>query len=155
MADMKKANAVYSTVIKAFKELDWTYDEYKDDLVVVSGVKSEDLPIKFMIHIYAENQVIRLLSTLPFDVTEDKRIDLAIAVNHVNCQIIDGSFDYDIQKGEISFRMTSSYMDSVISTELIKYMISIAAGTIDQYNDKLYFISEGKLSIREFMDEND
>jgi hypothetical protein len=65
----------------------------------------------------------------------------------------DGSFDYDINDGEIRFRLTSSYRESILSKELFVYMIGVSIGTIDQYNDKFFMLSKGVMSIQQFIEQ--
>ena len=150
---MEKAKKIYETVMKTFDGMGWTYDRYDEELCVVSGVKSDDHPNRFSISEYEKNQLIRLVSTLPFNVPEDKRIDIALAVCAISDSIIDGSFDYNIFDGEISFRLTSSYRESEISTDLIEYMIGVSTSTVDAYNDKLFAICKGYMTLEQLYEQ--
>ncbi len=150
--DMKKAKQVYGTVKSMFDSIGWTYTEHEDDLVIASGVKGEDLPIEFIVVVKPQNQVVQLLSQMPFEVPEDKRVDLAVAVAVANYGLVDGSFDYSIANGKIIFRLTSSYRESVLSEELFRYMVMVSAGTVDDYNDKFFMIAKGAMTVAQFME---
>lgn len=91
---------------------------------------------------------------MPFDIPEDKRIDMAIAVNIANYGIIDGSFDYDISDGDLRFRMTTSYRESILGKELFEYMFMVSALTTDEYNDKFMMLAKGLISIEQFIDSD-
>lgn len=156
MADMVKAREVYEGLIDMFDARNWTYTRHDDDLVLSSGVKGDDLPIEFIVAVRAENQVVQLLSRLPFEIPENKRVDAACAICYVNNKILDGSFDYDLFEGKITFRLTSSYRDSELGSDLFGYMVDVSAATIDVYNDRLFMLAKGVVDFSGFvqMEEN-
>lgn len=151
MANLEKAKEMYELIKRAFAELEWTYDEREEDMMIISGTSSNDLPIRFGLDVLAENEVIRFLSPMPTNVPDDKRVDAAIAVAVANYGMIHGSFDYDMRDGEIRFRMTTSYRDSQISTDVIKYMMIVGARTMDDYNDRFFALSTGNMTLEEFI----
>ena len=91
---------------------------------------------------------------------EDKRVEFALAVCAANYTLIDGSFDYNIRNGKILFRMTSSYRGGIFSENLIfitkdmfKYMIAVAISTVEKYNDKFLMIAKGRMTIQQFIEQ--
>ena len=78
-------------------------------------------------------------------------MDAALAVAVANFGLVNGTFDYDLSDGEIRFRIVSSFRESILSQALINYMIIIAAGTVDRYNDKFLAISTGTMNINQFI----
>ena len=154
--EMKISNAdeVYQTMIATLDEMNWSYQREDDERMLRFGAKGDDLSTSFIFFIDAERQLIRLLGCLPFEMSEDKRIEGSIATNVANYKFVDGSFDYDIGTGKIIWRMTSSFCDSLLSTDLFRYMIQCSCQTIDQYNDQFLAINEGKMSISEFIEIN-
>ena len=100
-----------------------------------------------------KNQVVQLLSRLPFQIPEEKRVDAAIAICVANNGLVDGSFDYDISDGDITFRLTTSYRESTLGADLFEYMILVSAGTIDDYNDKFFMIAKDMMSIQQFIEK--
>lgn len=151
--DMKKAKSVFETLTKMLDSRDLHYEKHEDDLLIKSGVKGDDLPIEFIVAIRAEKQVVQFMSRLPFSIPEDKRIDGAIAVCVANYGLCDGSFDYDLSEGDITFRLTSSYRESVLGEDLFEYMIMVAAGTVDRYNDKFFMIAKGMMTVQQFIEQ--
>jgi hypothetical protein len=89
---------------------------------------------------------------MPFNMPEDKRIDGALAICAANFGLIDGSFDYDLSDGQIVFRLTSSYRESLLSEELFKYMVMVSAGTIDKYNDRLFMLAKDMITLEKFLE---
>lgn len=153
MADEKKlknARLVFNTLCGMLDEKDFKYEIHEEDLVVTFGMSGEDIPMNFVINVDAERELIRVLSLLPFEFEEDKRVDAAIATGQINYRLADGSFDFDYKTGRVIFRMTSSYKDSLISMDVFEYMIAVASFTIDEYNDKLLMLAKGTASVDEF-----
>ena len=149
--NMEKAKEIYDALVNMLDTRDWKYEKFEEDLVIKSGIKGEDLPIEFIMAVKPGNQVIQLLSRLPFQIPEEKRVDAAIAICVVNNRLVDGSFDYDISSGDIVFRLTSSYRESVLGADLFEYMILVSAGTIDDYNDKFFMLAKDMISVQQFI----
>lgn len=151
--NMQKAKEVFDALVDMLDTRDWKYDKFEEDLVIKSGIKGDDLPIEFIIVVKPKNQVVQLLSRLPFQIPEDKRVDAAIAICVANNGLVDGSFDYDIGEGDITFRLTCSYRESFLSADLFEYMILVSAGTIDDYNDKFFMIAKDMMSVQQFIEK--
>ena len=153
MADKKleRAQKVYGTLCSTLDSHEWHYKKDEEKLSIDCGAQGEDLPMEITIKVDAERQLIMLLSHLPFVISEDKRLDVAIAVSAVNDKLVDGSFDYNIADGHMFFRMTSSFIESEIGNELFTYMLMVSCHTIDEYNDKFLMLGKGMMSIEDFI----
>lgn len=153
MADEKleRAQKVYGTLCSTLDSHEWHYKKDEEKLSIDCGAQGEDLPMEITIKVDAERQLIMLLSHLPFVISEDKRLDVAIAVSAVNNKLVDGSFDYNIADGHMFFRMTSSFIESEIGNELFTYMLMVSCHTIDEYNDKFLMLGKGMMSIEDFI----
>ena len=151
--NMAKAKEIFDALVNMLDTRDWKYDKFEEDLVIKSGIKGEDLPIEFIVVVKPKNQVVQLLSRLPFQIPEEKRVDAAIAICVANNGLVDGSFDYDIAEGNITFRLTTSYRESTLGADLFEYMILVSAGTIDDYNDKFFMIAKDMMSVQQFIEK--
>lgn len=153
MADekqLKKAKAVYDSLCALLDSRNGHYEKHEEDLVVTFIVGGDDIPMHIIMKVDAERELVRVHSPIPVTFEGDKRIDGAIATSQVNYGLADGSFDYDFKAGRIVFRMTSSYRDSLISENLLEYMIGCASYTIDEYNDKFLMLSKGMIPLESF-----
>ena len=151
--NLVKARAVYNTLIKMLDSRDWKYEKHEDKLLIKSGIQGDDLPVEYIMLVNPRNEVVQFLSSLPFKMPEDKRVDGALAVCVANYGLVDGSFDYDLTDGEIRYRLTSSYRDSELSPEVFEYMMMVAASTVDNYNDKFFMLSKGMITIQQFIEQ--
>lgn len=154
MADLKnleQAKVVYNTICRTLENNDWHYTGDDEKLKIECGARGEDLPMELSIYVDAERRLIMLISHLPFAIQEDKRLDVAIGVTAINNVLVNGCFDYDVATGNMIFRMTNSFIDSVIGEDTIKYMLFCSCQTIDEYNDKLLMLAKGMLSIEQLL----
>ena len=140
--ELKQAQATYQTLLKMLQENDWHFERDDKKLTIECSAKGDDLSMDITFRIDAERQLAILYSHMPFTIPEDKRSKLAIAVSIANYRMVDGSFDYDFLSGRILFRMTSSFLDSIIDKKLLEYMLYVSCHTIDEYNDKFLVISQ-------------
>ena len=148
---LKQAQAVLDTLCEMLEEENWQYEKDDEDLSITCGAQGDDLPIELRINVEAERQLVVILSQMPFIVPEDKRTALAVAVSAANNGLADGSVDYNYLKGNIVFRMTTSFLDSLIGKELFEYMVFCACFIIDRYNDKFLMVAKSDMSNEEIV----
>lgn len=148
---LTRAKKVFETLCAALDKHKWHYTKNEENLSIDCSAQGEDLPMDINIRVDTDRQLIMLLSHLPFVISEDKRLEVAIATSVANNDMVDGSFDFDVTSGHMFFRLTSSFIESDIGTELITYMLMVSCSTIDAYNDKFLMISKGMMSIQDFI----
>ena len=68
----------------------------------------------------------------------------------VNFSLADGSFDFDRLRGRLRFRVTSGYYDSLLGKEALYRMLAYALVITDEYNDKLFDVALGRLTVSRF-----
>ncbi|MGN1409153.1 MAG: hypothetical protein ACI4XJ_03155 [Eubacteriales bacterium] len=147
------AKNVYDKLCEVFDKRDITYHKDDENMVVNLGITGDDLPMDFVMIIDEKRQLMRLMSPLPFRMPEDKRLEGAIAACAATYAITEGSFDYDISDGSISFRMTASFIESDIGEDLFMFMVAYASTIVDEYNDKFFMIGKGLLGISDFLEQ--
>lgn len=145
------ARSVYASLCEKLERDNWKFERDDENMKIIFAVSGEDIPMVFSVSVDAKRQLLRLLSRIPFDFPEDKRIEGAIATCVATYRLADGSFDYDISDGSIYFRQTVAFMDSDIGDRLFDYLIDCAVTVVDRFNDRFYEISQGRLSIDDFI----
>ena len=154
MVDEKKmelAKQVYQTLCDAIERRKWNFEKDEEKLLVHFGVNGDDIPMQFVLIVDAERQLIRVMSPLPFKMSESKRMEGAIATCAASFGMADGSFDYDLSDGTIVFRMTASFRESLIGEGLFQYLISCSCAMVDKYNDQFLALDKGIMSITDFI----
>lgn len=149
--NLARARRVFETLCATLNLHEWHYDRNDEDLSIRCSAQGEDLPMDLFIKVDSDKQLILLLSHLPFVISEEKRLDVAIATSVANNGMVDGSFDYDISTGHMFFRMTSSFIESEIGSDLFTYMLMVSCHTIDEYNDRFLMVGKGLMSINDFI----
>lgn len=151
--DMTKAREIYDSIVANLEAKDWKFDRDDEQMTIKSGVRGEDLPLEFVLHVHAKNELVQFLSVLPFTFAEDKRVDGAVATCVVNYRLLDGCFDFDISDGKMLFRLNCSYRGNDFSSEQLMYMIMVASKTIDDYNDKFFMMAKDMITLPQFIDK--
>ena len=154
MADDKKlelAKQVYQTLCDSLDHNGWNYGKEEEKLLVHFGLKGEDLPMQFIIFVDAKRQLVTALSPLPFKMSEEKRMEGAIAACAANYGMVDGGFDYNLGDGTISFRLTVSFMDSKLGEGIFQYIIGCSGAMVEKYNERFFALDKGVLSLQDFM----
>lgn len=154
MADNTElAKRVYEDLCAGLDTQNWKYDRHDDDLVVTMSMRGEDLPVEMILRVNENAQVVSVFSVLPFTVKEDKLTEMALAVCVANKGMINGCFELDLNKGLIVFRLCSTYRGSLLGSEAYVYMVGVAAGTVDRYNDRFLMLNKGMIDLKKFIEQ--
>ena len=144
------ARTTYETLCSFLDSKKWQYTKDEERLLINCSACGEDLAMPITVKIYSDRLIAVLISHMTFEIPEDKRLDAAIAICAINNLVINGSFDYNIN-GSIYFRMSNSFMESELSTEVFEYMLMCSCSTIDEYNDKLLMLAKGMISLQQML----
>lgn len=145
----RQARVALDTVCAMFDDRGWRYEKDVENLEARCSATGDDLPIAVRFKVDAEREVVMFLSSLNFNIPEDKRAELSVATNMINNALVAGSFDFSYENGAIAFRMVNSYCDSLISKEVYDYMLVVGCQTVDEYNDKLLMVAKGTMSLED------
>lgn len=148
-----QAREVYNLIINTLNAKGWTFEQDDERFLIRTGVKSEDLPIEFVLLVNEGNEVMQFISPLPIHMPEDMRVDGAIAVAVANYGMVDGSFDYDISDGEIRFRLTTAYRDGTLGTDNVEYLIGVGIAMVEKYNDRFFMLAKKMMTIEQFIEK--
>ena len=96
-------------------------------------------------------QLLRVMSALPFTVSQDKYIDLCTAITYTNNHLPFGTFLLDMQHGLLSYRNTTFFVDGDIGAETFDLLVDIVCHQVDRYNDRLYAMEKGLLSLEDYL----
>ena len=151
--DIIQAKNVFEMAKGALDDNKWKYDHNDEKMWISCTANSDDLPIDIFVQVFPKNQLIVLTSRIPVKVPEEKMVDAALAVAMINSNIADGSFDLDIYKGVLEFRMTGCFLESLVSRGFFDYMMVYALKVVDEYNDKLFALVKGYMDINKFAEQ--
>ena len=107
MADTKElmyAKEAFNTLCTTLNNIGWTYDKNEESLKIDFWVKTDDLPMRFLMIVDADKQLVRIYSPLPFKANPDKRVELITAITIINYSLADGTFMCELDDGSIIFK---------------------------------------------------
>lgn len=142
---------VYKLLCDMLDQRNIRYEKNKDDLLVKFEMAGEKLPIRILMMVDKKRNLLKLLSPLTFVVPENKRLEMALAVNALNNQLPEGNFDYECTSGRICFRITSCFEGCEISARVPEYLLFLAGTVVDRFNDKLLRFSNGAISFEQLL----
>ena len=142
---------VYKLLCDMLDQRKVRYEKNDKDLIVRFEMAGEKLPIRILMLVDKNRNLLKVLSPLPFVVPEDKRQDMAFVVNALNNQLPEGNFDYECTTGRIGFKITSCFEDCEISARVPEYLLFLAGSVVDQFNEKLLAFSKGTVSFEQVL----
>lgn len=153
MADLEKAKRAYATIIAMMNEDNLKYQREDEKLRIKISFSTNDLDVDMIFSVDADRSLVRMISFLPDECTFSSNdiVKGAVAVCVANHNMVNGSFDYDINEGDIFFKLVDSYRAGDITVETVRYMLSTALHTIDQYNDRFRDLANGTMSLNDFI----
>lgn len=154
MSDVNKAITAkksYETMCRALDGMKLKYTEHPDDLVITCAARGDDIPMEIIARVDVDRSNVKLRSLLPFTVSQDKRVDFAIALATINTVLVNGCFEFDLTSGKVIFRITTSTVEDVISEAAVEYMFLATFAIVDEYNDKLLMLEKGLISLEKFL----
>jgi hypothetical protein len=148
----KKAIKAFKVMCASLDEDNWKYlkDEksYKVEYIE-TGDSELKMQCKFFLD--AEREMVRFLSKIPVEFPQEKIMEAAVACCLINNKIIFGSFDLDVHKGTIWFRMSNAMLDEIPGKDFFRIMRRRATNVIDTYNDRLLKLQKGEIKAIEII----
>ncbi|MCI7179071.1 MAG: hypothetical protein SOY12_01500 [Schaedlerella sp.] len=148
----KEAEATFKTFCSMLDQIGWKYDTDVSDLSITTTAVGEDLPMEM--HIFMDEDAGRMLvlSQLPVKMSEEKRIDAAIVINHFNwCRMI-GCLDYDVTTGRIMYRLSTCFADAVVGEALCGVLLKSSIEIVDKFNDQFLMLNKGMLTMEQMIE---
>ena len=150
--ELRQAQNVYKIACDTLDDMGWVYNKDESILEIYTGAGGDDHTISIRICVEPEKNLVTILSEIEIGSDKDSMVPVSIAVSLINNRLVDGSFDYNILTGQMFFRITSSYKNSLISKEVFDYMVYIVCHTVDEYDGKLISLSKGEMNFDEFVE---
>lgn len=148
---VKKGKEILENLCAYMDENQWKYQKDEEDFSASIAFQTEDLDLYLHFFVDVHEEVVRVLSMLPINVTEAGITPCIIAACETNYMLKDGDFLYDFKNNAIFFKLTSSFKNSLISKAFLKHMFDFAYDVIDIYNDKFAALNDGTMTLEEYM----
>lgn len=153
MSDSAKAMRVYGMFKQHLTDHNFKFEARDAEMVLFLTVHGEDLPQPTIIRVMDDRDIVQILSPIPHRIPEDKRVDAAIAVSVANYGLINGSFDLDMNDGEIRYRVAQSFRDAELADTTVGYLLGVVFFTTDKYNDRFFMLGKGMMTLEQFIEK--
>lgn len=154
MSDVNKnalATQAYQTLIATLDSRNWKYEQHDDKKIIHLKVNGDDIPIDMILHVDTERQVLKSYSKLPFEMSEQKRVEGAVAACAASYGMADGCFDYDLGDGTLTYRVSTSFVESKLGEAAVNYLINCTCALVDHYNDMFLMLNKGMIDLGQFI----
>ena len=155
MADPIKMLAMknYRSLLEAFELNDWKCDHDGGTMKMEYGVNGDYFKMRFTTKVVAERQHVILTSKLPCKFPKERSGAGALVIGAANYALSAGKFDFNVDDGSISFKMTLSYRGSILSKEAYKFLLNYPCWAIDKCYKGFDDVINGKRSNQAVIDE--
>jgi|GEM_PF-6377465 len=145
-------------VLNRLKELldekKYKYDMQSEDFMVNLIFTTDDIDMNHLIIVQEKFPVVKLISRFPFKFGEDQMIYGIIAVNLINSKIYGGFFNIETD-GKIYYNNTITHDGNTMNNDQLEYLLNGANYVVDKYNDALYDLSRGSITIKQFRERTE
>lgn len=155
MTDSIKTLAMknYRTLLDAFASHNWKCNHDDGAMKISYGVNGDYFNIKFTIKVVAEKQLVTLTSELPCKFPREKSGTAALIICTANYALADGRFDFNIDDGSITFKMTENFRGSLLSKEAYTYLLDYSCWAIDKFYKPFTDVITGKRTPKDVLEE--
>ena len=147
----KQGERMYQSLCSMLDGMKWKYKKIPEKLMIECSAVGDDLPIPLKIWVEPDRHTVRFYSHLVY-VDKSRLTQVSLALSAANYALVIGCFDFDLSDGEISFRLTMPYRDSILSETLLGDLLYTTCSTVDRYNDKLDDLIKDKITLNDFID---
>ena len=147
----QNAKQVFQLLCRTLDERNWKYARNDDQLSVSFGVVGDDLRMPVTIVVDGQRELVISCTGQDWAVPKDLRVPFCVGVCAVNNHLVDGSFDFRLENGEVTYRITLSYHDMELKSSALEYLIDCAASTVDNVNDVMKDFVDGKIDFDEYL----
>ena len=147
-------SSLFEKCCNRLDEAEWNYrkDKNGDEDIIVFTATGNDLQMNCIMRFNGE--ILTLYSRMPVVFEGDKLSDGLMAVNEINKKLALGSLDFDIEDGTVDYRVCNIFSSCTLyDGDIFLNLISLLLSTVDRYNDKLFMLGKGIISLTQFMEE--
>jgi len=141
---------MFQELCKFLEQKKWHYDVHDGKYIQVTA-QGEDLPVTLLVWADDRSGVVKVMSSLPFEVSAARTADICVALAVINRKLAVGRFDCDLVNGKVNFLVNYFYKDCVFDPDLYAPIFHGSCKTIDDFNVLLMMLSQEKLSLEDFL----
>ncbi len=151
MTKKERADAVFSCFCAYLDGKNYKYGKDESERSIVLQLTGEDFPMTVLFKVEEENERTFVFSKIPFEVQKEKLVDLVMATTYINQVLAVGTFCVDLDNDYCSYESNEIFTGlSGFGEAYAEQVILSAFSAIEKYNDKLFAINKGLMTVKEF-----
>lgn len=155
MNNQDRAQLVYESLGNFLTKSGFKFDKNDAEKIINVTLTGEDFPVEIILLSGAEKQRLDVFSQLPFEIRREKAMDVAMAIANINARIAGGKFCLYLDKSVCSYESGMFFGELTgFGEEFAKEIISSAFTIIEKYNDQLYALNKGLISLKDLLSRN-
>jgi len=112
---------------------DWNYTKSKDKDMIICGVNGKNATFRLYFYVNEETEYLLITTAIDTRIPEHKRILVAEYIIRANYNLNLGSFELNMETGEIQYKTSISVKNGELSVQMVEHMIDAGVFTSDQY----------------------
>ncbi len=140
---------MFKQIINYLKEKDWIYTSIEDKTVIILGISGKNGKFQCIINVQKLDKKIILFSMFSSNIPENKRVGMAELITRLNYEKFLGNFDMDFETGQVRYKTSLFYGDSLVNDDIIDNLIMTNILTMDSSLDGLMQYIYGELTPQE------
>ena len=152
MNDTERAKAAYKAITSFLDESNLKYESRPNENVAFVTITGEDFPVTLMFTVRSEAQRVETYSQIPVEIKSEKAVDVAMACAAINNRIAYGKFCLYFDQNICTYE-NSEYINGLegFTSEYGRRIVGPAYSIVEAYNDKIYAVNRGVLSVKELL----
>lgn len=140
-----------NVIKKGFNEFKLPYNESTERMSLHAVAAFNKNEVVLVAGVDEETQTIEMVGAIDVTFDADVESEVSIAMARMNHRMKLGFFDYNAKEGNFYFRLSNSYRDGSLNTEVVKYMIATVYGTLNAYCHILESFANKAITLDEFL----
>ena len=122
---------MFQQIVEFFKQQEWQFTTIEDKTIALLGISGKKGKFQCVADVREDEKKFIFLSICGVNVPENKRIQVNELLMRLNFVLFLGNFDMDFDDGEIRFKTSIYYGDSLLNPEIIENLILNNISTMD------------------------
>lgn len=128
-----KMGRLMRSLLSGVEALGWEYRLNLDHYILAMSWTGPRTEYRILLLADEDAGVIGARTSAAFRVPPEKRVAMCEAINRANWGLRVGSFEMDMDDGEVVFRVGLDHQDSAVSARLVARVVQASLGTFERY----------------------
>ena len=140
---------MFQQIVEFFKQQEWQFTTIEDKTIALLGISGKKGKFQCVADVREDEKKFIFLSICGANVPENKRIQVNELLTRLNFGIFLGNFEMDFEDGEIRFKTSIYFGNSILSSEIIENLILSNISTMDSSLEGIMSMIYGNYSAME------